>query len=56
MKNKEYQKAVEAYKEALRNDPADEETRYNLELEKEMIKKETFKQWRMEIRKTKLDK
>ncbi|WP_430908756.1 tetratricopeptide repeat protein [Maribacter sp. 2-571] len=40
MKRKEYQKAVEAYKEALRNDPKDEETRYNLALAKEMLKKE----------------
>ena len=40
MKNKEYQKAVEAYKEALRNDPADEETRYNLALAKEMLEKD----------------
>ncbi|MBT8321029.1 MAG: tetratricopeptide repeat protein [Eudoraea sp.] len=40
MKNKEYEKAVEAYKEALRNNPSDEETRYNLALAKEMLKKE----------------
>ncbi|WP_047247050.1 tetratricopeptide repeat protein [Maribacter thermophilus] len=40
MKRKEYAKAVEAYKEALRNDPTDEETRYNLALAKEMQKKE----------------
>jgi len=40
MKNKEYQKAVEAYKEALRNNPTDEETRYNLALAKEMMKKD----------------
>jgi Ca-activated chloride channel family protein len=40
MKNKEYAKAVEAYKEALRNDPADEETRYNLALAKELLKKD----------------
>ncbi|MCE2613461.1 tetratricopeptide repeat protein [Flavobacteriaceae bacterium D16] len=40
MKNKEYQKAVEAYKEALRNNPSDEETRYNLALAKEMLKKD----------------
>ena len=40
MKNKEYEKAVEAYKEALRNDPTDEETRYNLALAKEMLKKQ----------------
>lgn len=37
MKNKEYQKAVEAYKEALRNNPTDEETRYNLALAKKML-------------------
>lgn len=40
MKNKEYEKAVEAYKEALRNNPSDEETRYNLALAKEMLEKE----------------
>ncbi|MGB5553687.1 MAG: tetratricopeptide repeat protein [Flavobacteriaceae bacterium] len=43
MKRKEYEKAVEAYKEALRNDPTDEETRYNLALAKEMLKKEQDK-------------
>jgi len=40
MKRKEYEKAVEAYKEALRNNPTDDETRYNLALAKEMLKKE----------------
>jgi tetratricopeptide (TPR) repeat protein len=40
MKRKDYPKAVEAYKEALRNDPTDDETRYNLALAKEMQKKE----------------
>ncbi|WP_422083023.1 tetratricopeptide repeat protein [Ulvibacterium sp.] len=40
MKRKDYQKAVEAYKEALRNVPTDEETRYNLALAKELLKKE----------------
>lgn len=40
MKRKEYEKAVEAYKEALRNGPGDEETRYNLALAKEMLKKQ----------------
>ncbi len=40
MKSKEYEKAVEAYKEALRNNPKDEETRYNLALAKEMLEKE----------------
>ena len=44
MKKKEYDKAVEAYKEALRNDPSDEETRYNLALAKEMLKKQQDEQ------------
>lgn len=30
--NKEYDQAIEAYKEALRNNPKDEDTRYNLAL------------------------
>lgn len=34
MKNKKCQEAVEAYKNALRNDPSDNETRYNLGLAK----------------------
>ena len=44
MKNKEYEKAVEAYKEALRNNPNDEETRYNLALAKELLKKQQDEQ------------
>ncbi|TAI48214.1 tetratricopeptide repeat protein [Flagellimonas allohymeniacidonis] len=44
MKNKEYQKAVEAYKEALRNNPDDDETRYNLALAKKMLEKEQEEQ------------
>lgn len=39
MKAKTYDKAVEAYKEALRNNPTDEETRYNLAVAQEMLKK-----------------
>ena len=35
MKNKQCKLAVEAYKSALRNDPTDEETRYNLVIAKE---------------------
>src|SRR5690606_22495136 len=38
MKQKNYQAAVEAYKNALRNNPADEETRYNYALAKEYLK------------------
>jgi hypothetical protein len=38
MKEKNYTQAVEAYKEALRNKPSDEETRYNYALSKKMLK------------------
>lgn len=37
MNEKQYQEAVDAYKNALRNNPKDEETRYNLALAKEML-------------------
>lgn len=40
MDKKDYATAVEAYKNALRNDPTDEETRYNLALAKKMLEKE----------------
>ncbi|MDT0649422.1 tetratricopeptide repeat protein [Autumnicola edwardsiae] len=40
MKQKKYQEAVEAYKNALRNNPSDEETRYNLALAKKMLEEE----------------
>lgn len=39
MKKEEYAKAVEAYKMALRNNPTDDETRYNLALAKDMLEK-----------------
>jgi len=38
MKEKAYDKAVEAYKNALRNNSSDEETRYNYALAKKMLK------------------
>jgi len=38
MKAKDYSAAVEAYKNALRNNPADEQTRYNYALAKKMLK------------------
>jgi tetratricopeptide (TPR) repeat protein len=38
-KNK-LEEAIEAYKNALRNNPSDEETRYNLALAKELLKKQ----------------
>lgn len=40
MEEKQYQMAVEAYKNALRNDPTDEETRYNLAYAKSKLKDE----------------
>lgn len=40
MKNKEYGKAVEAYKQSLRSNPNDDETRYNLALAKKMQEQE----------------
>lgn len=38
MNDKDYQGAVEAYKNALRNNPNDEQTRYNYALAKKMLK------------------
>lgn len=40
MKQKKYSDAVEAYKNSLRNDPSDDETRYNLALAKKMLEEE----------------
>lgn len=40
MEQKDYARAVEAYKNALRNVPSDEETRYNLALAKKMLEEE----------------
>jgi len=39
MAEKKYEQAVDAYKNALKNDPADEETRYNYALAKKYLKK-----------------
>ncbi len=39
MNEKNYQNAVNAYKDALRNNPNDEETRYNLALAKDLLDK-----------------
>lgn len=39
MNEKKYTEAVEAYKNALRNNPNDDETRYNLALAKDMLEK-----------------
>lgn len=40
MKQKKYSEAVEAYKQSLRNNPKDDETRYNLALAKKMLEEE----------------
>ncbi|GGD15887.1 tetratricopeptide repeat protein [Hyunsoonleella pacifica] len=40
MKNKKCKEAVDAYKNALRNNPSDDETRYNLALAKECAKQQ----------------
>lgn len=39
MNAKDYQSAVEAYKDALRSNPTDDETRYNLALAKDLLEK-----------------
>lgn len=43
MQTKDYKLAVEAYKNALRNNPVDEETRYNLAIAKKMLKEQEDK-------------
>ena len=40
MKQKKYKEAIEAYKNSLRNNPSDDETRYNLALAKKMLEEE----------------
>jgi Ca-activated chloride channel family protein len=40
MNDTKYQEAVDAYKNALRNNPTDDETRYNLALAKKMLEKQ----------------
>jgi tetratricopeptide (TPR) repeat protein len=44
MQNKKCKEAVEAYKSALRNNPADDESRYNLGLAKDCAKKQEDQQ------------
>ncbi len=43
MEQKKYKEAVDAYKNALRNNPKDDETRYNLALAKKMLEEEQKK-------------
>ncbi|MCK5824979.1 MAG: tetratricopeptide repeat protein [Ichthyobacteriaceae bacterium] len=44
MKDKKFDEAVEAYKNSLRNNPTDEETRYNLAVAKKELKKQQQQQ------------
>jgi tetratricopeptide (TPR) repeat protein len=44
MQNKQCKEAVEAYKNALRNDPTDEETRYNLGIAKDCAEQQKDKE------------
>ncbi|MFT5761062.1 MAG: Ca-activated chloride channel family protein [Polaribacter sp.] len=44
MEQKQYQQAVDAYKNALRKNPNDDETRYNLAVAKELLKKKKEKE------------
>ena len=44
MDKKDYASAVEAYKNALRNNPDDDETRYNLALAKKLLEKQQQEQ------------
>ena len=40
LQKKEYEKSIDAYKQAMRNNPKDEETRYNLAYAKKMLKQQ----------------
>lgn len=44
LKAKQYEQSIEAYKMALRNNPTDEDARYNLEYARKMMKQEQEKQ------------
>ncbi len=55
MKEKNYTQAVEAYKNALRNDPNDEESRYNFALAKKMLKDNPPKDDKKDKKKDKKD-
>ena len=55
MNEKDYTKAVEAYKNALRNKPDDEETRYNFALAKKMLKDNPPKDDKKDKKKDKKD-
>src|SRR5699024_7684379 len=43
MEQKQYSQAVRAYQDALRNDPTDDQTRYNLAVAKDKLKEQQKK-------------
>lgn len=55
MKEKNYTQAVEAYKNALRNNPNDEQSRYNFALAKKMLKENPPKDDKKDKKKDKKD-
>ena len=56
MQKKDYAKAVESYKNGLRNNPEDEQTRYNYALAKELLEKEQQEQEQNQDQKDQDDK
>lgn len=56
MEKKKYAQAAKAYKEALKNDPTDDETRYNYVLAKELMEKQKQKNKQNNKDKKKQDK
>ncbi len=44
LKAKQYEQSIEAYKMALRNNPADDDARYNLDYARQMLKKQQEQQ------------
>ena len=56
MKEKKYAEAINAYKESLRNNPKDDETRYNLALAQKLLKEEQKKDKKKDDKKDDKDK
>ncbi|RLD38324.1 MAG: hypothetical protein DRI74_04230 [Bacteroidetes bacterium] len=56
LKAKQYEQSIEAYKMALRNNPADADARYNLEFARQMLKNQQDKKKDKQDKKDKNDK
>lgn len=56
LKSKKYQESVDAYKNALKNNPNDEDTRYNLSYAQQMLKQQQQQQKQNKDNKDKKDK